>query len=139
MPSGLTGRDKGAEPLPLKLESPPYEAVSVFGPTGLAVKLHEPEGGLEVQIVPLSSVIVTVPPGVPLPGPVTDTVNDTITCCPTAAGFGLAEMLVVVSALFTVTAAVPVPPPSEPGSIAVIVADPAACPLAANEAEVAPA
>src|SRR2546425_9028079 len=51
------------------------------------------------------SLTVTVPVGVPLPGAVAATVNVKLTACPTAEGFGVCPVIVVVlAAAFTVWA-----------------------------------
>ncbi len=69
----------------------------------------EPNAILQLPVATLAlqlcvpSLTVTVPLAVPLPGALADTVNVKLTACPTAEGFGVwAVIVVVVPAAFTV-------------------------------------
>jgi len=64
--------------------------------------LQLPAATLALQLC-VPSLTVTVPVGVPLPGAFGTTVNVKLTGCPTAEGFGVwAVIVVVVAAAFTV-------------------------------------
>ena len=98
-----------AEVLVLKFESPAYFAVSVLVPAAAGVSEQLPVPPLSVtwQVSPAPSSTVTVPVGVPWPGKFTVTETLIVTAWFTTDGFGVfAVIVVVVSALFTVSAAV---------------------------------
>ena len=90
--------------LPLKLASPEYTAVSEWPPTASAEVLIEAElpltGELPSDVAPSKN--STVPPGVPEPGGITDTVAERLTLSPTTDGFGEVSRAVEVPAAFTV-------------------------------------
>jgi hypothetical protein len=94
----------------LKLLSPAYFAVIVFVPAvcGVSEQLPAPELSVIVQVSPAPSSTVIEPVGVPEPGAFTVTATFTVTGWFTTDGFGVLEVIVVVvSALFTVSEAVP--------------------------------
>jgi hypothetical protein len=57
---------------PLKLLSPPYVAVSIFGPAVVNVSMQLPVATVDIQFT-TPSLTVTFPAGVPLPGELTVT------------------------------------------------------------------
>jgi hypothetical protein len=104
VPAAPTGCVTAADVLPAKFPSPAYVAVTVRPPAELNAILQLPTATLALQLwVP--SLTVTVPVGVPLPGAFAPTVNVKLTAWPTADGFGVcAVIVVVVPAAFTVWA-----------------------------------
>jgi len=87
--------------LELKLASPPYVALTVCCPVVANDSEHPPAATAALHDSPVFAVTVTVPVGAgTLATPVTLTAIDT--GCPKGAGFGDAEVIVVVvPALFT--------------------------------------
>jgi hypothetical protein len=67
-----------------------------------------PAATVALQVFPVPSLTVTLPVNVPAPGEFTVTAKFTVIVCPTVEGLGVfAVIVVVVLALFTVKAAVP--------------------------------
>jgi hypothetical protein len=96
------------EELTLKFASLAYEAVIVFAPAVVDVKLHVPLPAASVieHVAPVPSLTFTVPDGVPAPGTTGATLTFTAYDCPTTVGVpaSVAEfvIVVVVFALLTV-------------------------------------
>ena len=85
-----------------KFPSPAYAAVRVRPPAEVNVMLQLPAATLALQLC-VPSLTVTVPVGVPLPGALATTLNVKLTAWPTAEGFGVCPVIVVVvAATFTV-------------------------------------
>ena len=91
-----------ADVLEAKFPSLAYDAVTDRGPAEVNAIVQPPAKTVALQFC-VPSLTVTVPVGVPLPGAVAVTAKVKSTAWPTADGFGVwAVIVVVVAAAFTV-------------------------------------
>src|SRR2546426_17157 len=92
VPAAVTVWAVPADVLPANVPSPAYVAVSVFAPAVVGVRVQVPAATVPLHCT-VPSLTVTLPVGVP---PTDVTVKVTTTPCPTADGFGVWPVSVVV-------------------------------------------
>src|SRR5947208_799889 len=92
VPAAVTVWATPADVLPANVPSPAYVAVSVFAPAVVGVSVQVPAATVPLHCT-VPSLTVTLPVGVP---PADVTVKVTATPCPTADGFGVWPVSVVV-------------------------------------------